>query len=268
MKVSAQWALGLVCVLALLSAACGGGEDKAAAGMDAQLAPLQEQQGALEAKRAELADLKAQIAAAATAEPAEEDATGEEGEAAPTVEELTAQAEAMQGEINGMSDDFMTAVVTFINSVELYEGEPIPDAIQKAINMKSAEDMVYAGEYIWEGGEYRRAIEILDTALLLDPNNAELQAARDKAASDQFMIEERFAAVSKGMTQAEVRTAIGTVSRHNLREYPDKNVVAWFYRREDRGAAGVWFEEKDGAMRVYKSDFNAIEAPEEEGEGQ
>jgi tetratricopeptide (TPR) repeat protein len=266
-KVSAQWALGLVCLLALFSAACGGGEDKAAASLEAGLAPLQEQKSALDAKRAELAELKEQLATAETAEPAADEA-GEEGEAAPTAEELAAQVEAMQGEINGMSDDFMTAVVGFINSVELYEGEPIPEPIQAAINMKSAEDMVYAAEYIWEGGEYRRAIEILDTALMLDPDNEELKAAREKAEADQYMTEERFAAVAKGMTQNEVRRAIGTVSRHNLREYPEKNVVAWFYRREDKGAAGVWFEEKDGVMKVYKSDFNAIERPEEEGEGE
>lgn len=268
MKISAKWALGLVCVLAVFSIACGSGEDKAAASLEAGLAPLQEQKSALDAKRAELADLKAQLAAAPSGEAAAEEGAGEEGEAVPTAEDLAAQVEALQGEINGMSDAFMTSVVAFINSVELYEGEPVPEAIQTAINMKSAEDMVYAQEYIWEGGEYRRAIEILDTALMLDPDNAELRAAREKAAADQFMTEERFAAVSKGMTQDEVRRAIGTVSRHNLREYPEKDVVAWFYRREDRGAAGVWFEEKDGEMKVYKSDFNAIEAPEEEGEGE
>ena len=176
-----------------------------------------------------------------------------------------AQAETLQGEINGMSDGLMTALVTFVNSANLLEGEPIPPPVQTAIEMKSAEDMVIAEEYVWEGGEYRRAIEILNTTLMLDPNNADVQAALEKAIRDQYMTEDRFAAVSKGMTQEEVRLVIGTVSRHNLREYEDKNVIAWFYRREDKGAAGVWFEEKGGELKVYKSDFNAIKSPEEEG---
>ena len=267
MKNSAYWALGLACVLALLSGACGG-EDKVAAGLDAELVVLQEQGSALDAKRAELADLKAQIAAAMSAEAGEEEPAGEEGEEgepAVSVEDLTAQAEALRNEINGASDDMMGALVMFVNSANLLEGEPVPPPVQTAIEMKSAEDMIIAEEYIWEGGEYRRAIEILNTTLMLDPNNADVQAALDKATREQYMTEDRFAAVSKDMTQDEVRLAIGTVSRHNLREYEDKNVIAWFYRREDKGAAGVWFEEKDGVLKVYKSDFNAIEAPEEEG---
>lgn len=268
MKASAYWALGLACVLALLSGACGGGEDGAASGMEADLAALQEQKSALDAKRAELSDLKAQMMAAEGAEAAGEAATGEEGEeaeAGPSAEELAAQVEGLQGEVNGLSEGFMTALVAFLNSANMVEGEEIPAPVSEAIRMKSAEDVVIAEEYIWEGGDYRRAIEILDTALMLDPENADLQAARDQATVDQYMTEERFAMVTKGMTEGEVRAAIGTVNRHNLREYPDKNVIAWFYRREDKGAAGVWFEEKDGVLKVYRNDFNAIEAPEVEG---
>jgi len=271
MKVSAYWALGLVCVLVLLTGACGGGEGKAAAGMEAEVAALQEQRAALDAKRAELVDLKAEIAAARSEEMAAEEPAGEEGEVAeptPSAEDLAMQVEGLQGEVNGLSDDLMNSLVMFVNSADLLEGEPIPPPVQTAIEMKSAEDMIIAEEYIWEGGEYRRAIEILDTALLLDPESATLQAALEKATRNQYMTDERFAAVSKGMTQMDVRLAIGTVSRHNFREYPEKNVIAWFYRREDKGAAGVWFDQKDGELKVYRSDFNAIEAPETEGAGE
>ena len=153
-----------------------------------------------------------------------------------------------------------------LNSANMIEGEPIPEPIQRVIRMKSAEDVLIAEEYIWAGGDYRRALEILDTALMLDPDNPDLQAARDKANTDQYMTEERFAQVTKGMTPEEVRARIGTVNRHNLREYPDRNVVAWFYRREDKGAAGVWFDQKDGEMKVYRFDFHAID-PESDEEG-
>jgi hypothetical protein len=264
MKASRYWALGLVCALAVLAGACGGGGEEAGAAMDAELTALRDQKTALDAKRAEVVALQEQIGAAPSAEEGAEGEAGEEGEAAPTAEELTAQLETLQEEVEGMSEAYMTAVVGVLNSANMIEGEPIPEPIQQVIRMKSAEDMIIAEEYIWAGGDYRRALEILDTALMLDPDNPDLQAAKDKAFTDQWMTEERFAMVSKGMTEDEVRARIGTVNRHNRREYPDKNIVAWFYRREDKGAAGVWFEEKDGVMTVYRFDFNAIEPESEE----
>lgn len=262
MKTSGYWALGVVCSLTLMLGACGSAEDKAAAGMEAELASLQEQRSALEAKRVEVGSLKEQVAAAAELD---EDATAEEGEAAPSAEDLSAQLEQLAGEEEAMSEGYMTALVGVLNSANMIEGEEIPEPIQQVIQMKSEEDMLIAEEYVWEGGDYRRAIEILDTALMLDPDNPDLQAARDQANADQYMTEERFAQVQKGMTPEEVRALIGTVNRHNLREYPERNVTAWFYRREDKGAAGVWFEEKNGEVTAYRVDFNAI-APPEEGE--
>ena len=41
--------------------------------------------------------------------------------------------------------------------------------------------------------------------------------------------------------------------------------MAWFYRREDTGAAGVWFEEKNGEMQAYRVEYDAIK-PKEEAE--
>lgn len=264
MNTSRYWALGLACVLTVLSLGCGGGEDQAGAEAEAEITALQEQKSALDAKRAEVAALEEQMAAAGEAGEAAGEEVAEGEEAAPTAEELAAQLEQLRGEEEAMSESYMTSIVTVLNSANMIEGEPIPDPIQRVIRMKSAEDMLIASEYIWEGGDYRRAIEILDTALVLDPDNPDLQAARSKAATDQYMTEERFAQISKGMTSEEVRARIGTVNRHNLREYPDKNVVAWFYRREDKGAAGVWFEEKNGEMTVYRFDFHAIDPDGEE----
>lgn len=266
MKTSGYWALVVVCGLTLLMGACGSAEDEAAEGMAAEVAALQDQKSALDAKRAEVKSLKEQIAAAAEAPEEVTVEEGEEGEEAAPAEDLSAKLDALKGEEEMMSESYMTALVGVLNSANMIEGEPIPEPVLQVIRMKSAEDMMIAGEYIWEGGDYRRALEILDTALMLDPDNPDLQAARDQANADQYMTEERFAQVQKGMTPEEVRALIGTVNRHNLREYADKNVTAWFYRREDKGAAGVWFEEKNGEVKSYRVDFNAIAPPEEEGE--
>ena len=58
------------------------------------------------------------------------------------------------------------------------------------------------------------------------------------------------------------RRVLGQVNLHNVREYPDKDVVAWFYpTAEDGSAAAVWFQPaKDGgALEVYQIKFKAID---------
>jgi hypothetical protein len=87
------------------------------------------------------------------------------------------------------------------------------------------------------------------------------------------MDEERFAAVKKGMLEAEVRMLIGQANLHNVRKYDDKSVVAWFFpTAKDGSAAAVWFQpDDDGALRVYQIKFQAVDpkklagAAEEEG---
>ena len=82
------------------------------------------------------------------------------------------------------------------------------------------------------------------------------------------MTEERFDAVKKGMSEAEVRETLGTPQPVNVREYEDRGVTAWFYPKAERkAAAGVYFKEKRGALAVYSLDFNAIKAEEEEDAG-
>ena len=265
-------ALGLVCALALVVVGCGGGEGGSGDARQGEFDVLKQQREGLQAKRQEIADLQAQIAAVPEddAEAEEGGEEGEEGEvtepAGPTAEELQAQLEQAQGELAALSEDFMGALVMFLNSADMVQGEAPTGTTLDAIRMKSAEDMLIADEYIYKGGDYRRAKDILDTALMLDPDNPDLQAARAKAEADQYMTAERFEPVSKGMTQEEVRKILGTVNPNNVRDYPDKDVTAWFYRREDKGAAGVYFQEKDGEQVVYRVDFDAVKANEEPGD--
>ena len=124
--------------------------------------------------------------------------------------------------------------------------------------MKTHEDMIVAQEFIDKGGDYRRAIEIYQTALIADPNNEELQAAIAEAEELRFMNEERFSQVSKNMTEEEVREVLGPVYLQNIKRYEDQGVTAWYYRKQDGGAAGVFFQEKRGVLKVYKFDFSAV----------
>jgi hypothetical protein len=275
----------LICAVAVvlaLSVACGGGgaakEDQAKA---EEWAWLTETQQTLISKRTELVDLVGQLEAAAAAEVAEGEAEAEvaeggaeaegaasEAELVATTEDLAAQIEQLGGETEALTEEFGNRLVAFINADPMIEGEVPTEQQVQALRMKSGEDIILAQEWIERGGDYKRAIEIISTALIYDPDNADLQAALAKAEADRYMVEERWAAAEKGMTEDDVRKVLGQVNLHNIREYPDKDVVAWFYPvAEDGSAAAVWFQpnKKSGVMEVYQIKFDAIrpDQPEE-----
>ncbi|MDX1630226.1 MAG: hypothetical protein R3234_00015 [Thermoanaerobaculia bacterium] len=270
-------ALGLLVLGAL---ACTSGEEAATEAQEAEWAALQEMKAQLDAKREELAELRqqrdelsAQEESTAEEPPAEEAATteaaeGEAGEseaAEPTPEKLEQEIARLEQDIADQSEEFMGRLVQHINSLGIVEGEPLTPDQKAAIRMKTEEDMQLAEEWIEKGGDYKRAISIYESALALDPDNQELQAALEEAREMRFMTEERFSAVEKGMTREEVREALGPVNLRNIQEYPDKNAVAWFYPKEGTSSpAAVWFRKDDetGIYEVYQADFD-VEAGEE-----
>lgn len=251
-----------VAMLALAWIACGGGTEKvdeAAQKLAEEWTWLQQAKNDLEADRQQLTELKTRIAG--DVEPAE-DAVEQ------TPEELAEAAAALKSKIVDGADTFMGRLVGFINDQGIAVGAELTDVQRAAIRMKSSEEILIAREYIDEGGDYTKAIEIYKAALAFDPENPDVAAALADAEALQYMTEERFAAVKKKMTQDEVRAVIGQVNRHNVKPYEERGTLAWFYRKEDGGAAGVYFKEKtkgDGNWEVYALDFNAVKPPNAEG---
>ena len=232
----------VVIAVAALAFACGGkgSSDGSHATVDkaarqTELKALESAKQALDAKREELASLQDQKASGA---------------------DVATQIDGTTAEVNRMSDDLGRRLVEYINADPPVEGEPVrPDQLA-AIRMKSAEDMVTAKEYIKLAGDYRKAIDIYNASLAIDPDNAEVQAALAEAEAKRYMDQERFAAVKKGMSEDEVIAAIGRPLTRNMRDYPEKKVTAWFYPKNDEGeAAGVFFNAK---KVVYSTDFNAV----------
>lgn len=255
-----RWAFVTLFACAVVALACSGTDEDAAAEAerDAQWQQIQDQ-------KAQLDDLRAQLAAAREAEAS---AGGEgEGEAAasadgPSVEQLEAQ-------VDEASQEFTTALVGFINDNPLLEGVEPTERQRAALRMKSSEDMLIAEEYIEEGGDYRQALQIYKLALLTDPDNDELQAAMERAEEMRYMSEERFSAVKNGMTQEEVRAEIGIPHHANRRNFEERGVQAWFYPVDAQGsAAAVYFRERGGNMVVYQSNYREVvkEGPTEAGE--
>jgi outer membrane protein assembly factor BamE (lipoprotein component of BamABCDE complex) len=94
----------------------------------------------------------------------------------------------------------------------------------------------------------------------LDPDNEKLAAAIAEAEAFRYMTKERLATVKKNMTQKEVRALLGTPKVQNVREF-DQGVIGWFYPKEEPNtASAVFFRERKGVLKVYKTDFEAVKS--------
>ena len=269
---------GCVVLAVLILAACGaGGLSRIEQAQQEELEALQEMKQQIDAKRQELRALEEQMAAAIVAEEVvaeevveEEEAGEEETEEAVDQEEgieaavdVEAQIAGLEQEIIQLTDEFGGRLVEAINANPMIEGEELTEQQRALIRMKSDEDMVFAKEWIEEGGDYKRAIEIYTTALAIDPDNERVKEALAKAEADRYMTLDRFERVTMGMSDRQVRAIIGQANYHNIREYPERNVVAWFYPTSAAGdAAAVWFREDEdsGSLEAYQVKFEAIQA--------
>jgi tetratricopeptide (TPR) repeat protein len=231
-------------MLALLPA-CGpsaeaprdAGRDEASA---AQWDGLQQTHQHLGEQRSRLAQLEAQ------AEPGK-----------PPSEELA----RLRKEVDDLGEDFNRRLVEYINA-NASSGETPGERQLAAIRMKSDEDILLAHEYIQEAGDYRRAIEIYETALAADPDNPRLKSELEAARARRYVTRERFAQVREGMSQDEVRRLLGPPNLQDVRDYPERGVTAWFYPKDASGAAAaIWFRKGDPNPQAYLLDFDAIQPP-------
>jgi hypothetical protein len=193
----------------------------------------------LDAKRQEVTALEAQAAAGA---------------------DVAAQLDVKNQEVDKAEELFGGKLATYINDDPPVVGEPMKPEQLAAMRMKSAEDILIAKEFIALGGDYRKAIDILNSSLAADPDNPALKSELADAEAKRFMSEARFAAIKKGMTETEVKAALGLPLAKNMKHYPEKKIVAWFYPKNESGdAAGIWFNEKQIA---YQVNFNAVKVSE------
>jgi hypothetical protein len=202
----------------------------------------------LDAKRAQLADLGSPPspppAAAASA-----------GTDRPSPRDLLAR------EIESLSQQLGRRLVAYINANPPVEGAPLSPRQLVAIRMKSDEEIAVAHEFIARSGDYRRACEIYEAALAADPDNPRLHEELASARAARYVSAEKFSRVAPGMTPEQVRASLGPPNAHDVRAYPDKGVVGWFYPRDASGAAAaVWFEKREGRLTVYLCDWSALPA--------
>ena len=234
----------LLGLLAALFLACGGSgrdtaDDQARAGDAAEWTWLRQAKQRLDAKRGELVRARAAARSGAPAPPA---------------------LARLEKEVRELTDELDRRLVDFINAHPAVEGEPPAGRLLEAIRLKSDEDIQLAREHIERGGDYRRAIDIYEAALAIDPENPRLQQELERAQARRYMTAERFAQVQAGMTQEQVRALLGQPNLNNVRQYEDKGITAWFYTKDPQGrAAAVWFQRQAKGYVVYEADFDAVE---------
>lgn len=280
----------LIAVSGLLTACGGGGGSDQQSDRQSRLEELRAQKEELDTAREELAALEERLERAEAGEPppegveplresgpaeGAEPAEGESEQAAAdepeTPELLRAKIDEKNADITEMAEKLNADLVAFINEDPPVQGEPIEPVVQDAFALKAREDMVLAEEYMSEGGDYARAISIYDDILrtpLSDEMTQEVEAARERAQDLRYMDEERFAQVKEGMSRDEVREVLGPVNPRNRRDFPEREVVAWFYpKSEKKDAAAVWFRKKGDDYEVYRTDFDAVTKEEAQEEG-
>lgn len=252
----------LALALPLAFGACSGEDEKAAAEAEreSRLAEIEEQKQALDTARNELVTTAERLRQAESgALPA-----GEEVDAAG----LRAEIERTDAEITTAAENLNAALTNFINEVaqqvSIGPGEQLPEVMQRAIALKAEEDMTLAREFITEGGDYVRALDMYGAILAYDPENQRVRDAIAEAQAMRYMDRERFSQVRNGMTPAEVEQLLGTVNLRNRRDYPDQGIMAWYFPKSAaRDAAGVWFRQRGNRWEVYRIEFDAVGAPDQ-----
>lgn len=213
---------------------------------------LQETKQTLDERRERLAQLEA-----AAPQP------GQNAQQAAQNAQETARLAQERQAIDELAREFHRRLVEYINAgASASPGEPLGERQLAALRLKSDEDILLAREHIQRNGDYRRAIEVYESALAADPDNGRLKEELETAKARRYITRERFVQVKEGMTQEEVRRLLGQPNLQDIRPYPERDVVAWFYPKDASGAAAaVWFKSGD-AGEVYQLDFEAIQPPQ------
>jgi hypothetical protein len=188
------------------------------------------------------------------------DAKREQLEAAAVAENPDPKAlAALRAQVGREGGELQRRLVGFLNAQPPVEGEPLTPHQKEAIRMKSDEDILLGRAFIEQGGDFQRAIELYEAALGLDPGYERLQTELQEARARRYISREAFDEVKEGMTEDEVRQALGQPNLHNVKEYTEHGVVGWFYPKDETGAAaGIWFDKESGSLKVFKVDFDAI----------
>ena len=195
------------------------------------------------------------------------DALRNELEALPAGQRLTADETARKAELAGKMTLAETqfeaaygadqsALADFLN--EALNSQPKADSTLEALRLYSDSALRNARDFVDRSGDYRRAVELLETATsYYDAVGAgapeDLTAALARAREFRYVTKPRFDQLKKGMTATEVKALVGVPFYANIRhtEVGGKTVTTWLYGREDGEVAAIYLDDR-GTSYAWK----------------
>ncbi len=175
-------------------------------------------------------------------------------------QELEEQVKTASKELDRVFSDDQNQLTAFLNAA-LNEAAQAAET-REGLKIYADDAILNARDYMNEAGDYRRAVEILETAQgyfesIGAPVPAELQALLEEARKFRFITKERFEQVQKGMTMAQVRAITGTPLLQNVRqqEVKGQKVTVWLFRSEEGEVASFFFDSKG---KLYSKDWRKI----------
>ncbi len=221
--------------------------------MGQQITEIEQMYADLQKSREELSSLKTALAEAeAIPEKKRTDETTAQ------LEELPGKIEALEKKVSDGYDALQDKLATFLTTA-LNDFPQAPETA-KGLEVYAKEAMYTAEDTIKKAGDYKKAIEILQTAkgyyesIGLPPYQplVDAMATYDDL---RYITQERFDQVKKGMTEDEVVAVAGAPYYMNKKKDEKRHVEYWLYPRRDGGAAAIYFNRK---KKVYHKDFNAV----------
>jgi outer membrane murein-binding lipoprotein Lpp len=252
----------LPCVVAVLvaitlTAGCSRGpseEEIAQAQFQEQLTQLQTQYEDLQQRRADLAAAETTLAEIAAIK--ERDRTEEqkaEFETLPaTIDELTAERDASFDVAQGALADFLNVALNDF---------PDDPATVAGLNIYADEAILIADDTVLKAGDYKKATDQLGSAVgyyesLSIPVYPTLAEKLTEFEELRFINKDRFDLVTKNMTMDEVKEIVGVPYYQNIQLDEKRGVETWLYRKEDGGAAAIYFKTKNG--KTYDKKWDAV----------
>ncbi|MGQ9494870.1 MAG: hypothetical protein ACUVRY_01190 [Thermoanaerobaculaceae bacterium] len=170
---------------------------------------------------------------------------------------LEEEVKAASRELDQIFTEDQNALAAFLNTA-LNDAPQTPETLE-GLKIYAQDAILNAREYMNEAGDYRKAVELLETAegyfaaISATPPD-ELKELLEEAKRLRFITKERFDAVKKGMTKAEVRAITGTPLALNVREQEVKGqkVTVWLFRSEEGDIASFFFNQKG---QLYSKDW-------------
>jgi hypothetical protein len=151
-----------------------------------------------------------------------------------------------------------SALADFLN--EALNSRPNGESTLEALRLYLDSALRNARDFIDHSGDYRRAIELLETARSYYEAvgagiPADLSAALANARDFRFVTRARFDQLKKGMSARDVKAVIGVPFYANVRnsEVGGKRVASWLYSREDSEIAALYFDDR-GSLYAWKWD--------------